>query len=156
MVTTIETFFLTVMFGAGRVIMAIIGLVDMVIGIICTAAGVDPQKDAMVYKWACGGITGAITNVFKMFLYGGALITDLYDEKRLATGDFRYWTMREDSKFAQGDVVWYSIVVTDAIRLADIPSDNLYALSAPGYWSADNLTKSAFTYTWTSEEELAA
>ena len=88
-VTLIFFFLFTALGAIGSLIQSVIGLVDILVGLICNAAGVTAEKNAMAYKWACGGITGALVNGIKALFYAGNVMVDMKDPDRLQTGNFQ-------------------------------------------------------------------
>ena len=90
-VTLIYFFLFTAMGAVGAIVQSLIGLVDVLIGLICNAAGVTAAKDPMLSKWLCGGLTGAIVTGIKSLFYSGSVMVDLQDADRLKTTNFRFW-----------------------------------------------------------------
>ena len=154
MIVTVIWFALTLIFGVFMgVVQAIIGLIDMVVGLICTAAGVTAQSNAMAYKWGCGGITGIVTNFFKILFFNGNVIVDMKDTERLKMNNFDLWFEDDSRPFEIDNSIFYSVDVTNTLKLAKIPGDQWYAMANSDQWSTSNLKRSTFSYDWTDNSE---
>ena len=155
---TLLYFFLFTLLGAiGSLIQAVIGLIDILVGLICNVAGVTAEKNAMAYKWACGGITGALVNGIKALFYAGNVMVDMKDPDRLQTGNF---TVRFDGPYGEGkavmgNTVYYTMDITATIKLAPRPNDNPYVAANKDQWSLETLKQSTFKYEWTEDKDYA-
>lgn len=67
--------------GIGAIIVAIIGLIDALIALICGLAPPDPDNTAAVYT--CKGISGLITELIAFLIYDQTDIVSVYDPNRL-------------------------------------------------------------------------
>ena len=153
-VTLLYFFVFTLLGPIGALIQALIGLIDILIGLICNVAGLTAEKNAMAYKWVCGGLTGALVNGIKALFYAGNVMVDMKDPDRLQTGNFHYWFAGPygDRNYV-GNRAYYSMDITAAIKLAPRPHDNPYVAANKDQWSLETLKLSTFKYEWTEDKD---
>ncbi|MCJ7548781.1 MAG: hypothetical protein MUQ30_03765, partial [Anaerolineae bacterium] len=80
----------------GQIIVAIIGLIDAIVGIVCKVAGLDsygvddPDNTGatVVRDYVCAGISGALSKLVQFLIYSQNPIVDLENEDRLQVEDF--------------------------------------------------------------------
>ena len=72
-----------------RLIQSLIGLVDILVGLICNAAGVTAEKNAMAEQVGVRRAHGALVNGIKALFYAGNVMVDMQDPDRLKTGNFQ-------------------------------------------------------------------
>jgi hypothetical protein len=120
---SIAAIILFVIFNAfgpwGTLIQACLALIDMLVGFICTLTGAY-EKAPVVAKWFCGGITGLVTNFFKMWIYSGNVIVDMSAKNRL---EFSGWATRWSTGKGDGGRQrdQYHVNITNTVAKADIP-----------------------------------
>ena len=154
---TIVTVLLFVIFAAlgpiGAIAGAIIGLMNAIASLICSALPQDMQS-SKAGTWLCGGITGAITNLIKHMIYSGTIMV------RMSPTDYarlQFYNLTDDlvdpaAGVVEGNAIRYTVQLTNTIELADVPL-SAFELSWGYQFSEDNLRKANFGYRWQTEEE---
>ncbi|MEP7199624.1 MAG: hypothetical protein ABI874_07395, partial [Chloroflexota bacterium] len=97
----------------GPLIVAVIGLIDAIVGIVCKAVGVPPGSD--VKKWVCGGISGLLTQIIAHVIYSNQPLVDLGHDNRLVIGDFTPSLVYPERGFQSGNSLASSLVVTSTL-----------------------------------------
>jgi subtilisin-like proprotein convertase family protein len=103
----------------GQIIAAVIGLIDGLATAICaiasSASGTDVEKTA-AGKRLCGGLTGLLTAIVKMMIYGQRpLISNLGSSKRLDM-DFDQKPGGAFRGFTNGNFVRYTLALTNTVK----------------------------------------
>jgi len=86
----------------GTLIVAIISLIDAVIGFVCKVAGLDKSGDAIVRNYVCAGIGGSLAKLVQFLIYSNNPLVDIYRADRLSTGNLRL-LLEQDSGFQDGN-----------------------------------------------------
>ena len=110
----------------GQIIMAIIGLINSLIGLLCTVILGDKQTENAAAGWFCGGITGLVTKVFEVLIYSGNVMVELYPQEgnRLEFSNFNAdGLVNPDQGISVGNAINYSLALTNTITIAPLPDD---------------------------------
>ncbi|HNT78189.1 MAG TPA: hypothetical protein PKH77_24510, partial [Anaerolineae bacterium] len=94
----------------GPLIVAIIGMIDLVFGVICMALNVDEKEGAgweFMREWVCPGITGLLTKLVAFLIYDQTPLIDLEAEDRMQVQNLDVGTVNA----AQGIVAGNRLVV---------------------------------------------
>lgn len=145
----------------GQIIVAIIGLIDAVIGLICKLTGLDqfqadePDKigGKIVRDYICAGISGALSKLVQFLIYSQNPIVNLEKEDRLQIQGF--------SMDLQDHYPTVGFVEGNKLKLSATVTTTLYRhwpVSALAYtyaWQYANeyLKKAAFVYNLASSEQ---
>ena len=136
----------------GTLIQAILALVDMLVGLICTLAGAY-DKAPTVAKWFCGGITGLVSNFFKMLIYSGNVIMDMSAKNRLEFSGWNYTLVHPERGMVAGNALKIDVDVTNTAAMAEVPVDSAWAHLWSEQWkNDDNIRKSDFRYVWADHD----
>ncbi len=136
----------------GGLIIAIIGLIDTAISLICKAIGV--KKGSDVDTWVCGGITGAVTEAFIKLISDQYVVLDLEDKDRLqlAVEDPTVVPTTGVEGFVAGNRVDFTMVITSTIKRADATGLGSEAEEAFGRDLGEVLRRTYVTYTLQSDK----
>jgi hypothetical protein len=153
---SIAAIILFVIFNAlgpiGTLIQACLALIDMLVGLICTLTGAY-EKAPVVAKWFCGGVTGLITNFFKMWIYSGNIIVDMSAKNRLEFSGWNYTLVHPEKGMVAGNEINIHVNITNTVAKADIPPDSIWANVFWKQWhNDDNIRKSSFRYKWSESD----
>ncbi len=145
----------------GQIIVAIIGLIDAVIGIICTVTGLDefqaddPDKigGTIIRDYICAGISGALSKLVQFLIYSQNPIVDLEKDDRLQVQGFTL-DLRDTYPtvgFVEGNEVKLSADVTTKLYRHWPISPLAYTYG----WQYANkyLKESSFAYSFAAAEE---
>jgi Concanavalin A-like lectin/glucanases superfamily/Bacterial TSP3 repeat/Bacterial Ig-like domain len=157
--TTIVTVMLFIIFTVlgpvGAIIQGIIGVLNAIASLICSALPQDMQSG----KWGqalCGGITGFITWWYKRQIYSGTILAEMDPEDyiRLELGHFDTRLADEEAGVVVGNKMIYSIDLTNTIALVKTPIE-LWELWWGDQFNVDNLRLANFKYQWqTAKNDL--
>ncbi|HSN76016.1 MAG TPA: LamG-like jellyroll fold domain-containing protein, partial [Anaerolineae bacterium] len=131
----------------GTLVQAIIALVDMVVGFICTLTDAY-EKQPVVAKWFCGGVTGLITNLYKSAIYSGNVMVDMKAKDRVQFSGWNYAVVHQERGIVAGNAINIKVNVTSTVTMAKFPYDSLWADIWNNQWKDANVKKSNFKYVW--------
>ncbi|MBC8450428.1 MAG: hypothetical protein H8D78_22055, partial [Chloroflexi bacterium] len=139
----------------GQVIAAILGAVDALIFLICTAVPADKLAATEFGEWFCQGISGLLATGIGWLIYGATIMVDLEREDRLVFGAFDYDFVDPDLGVSVGNEIQYTAPLTNTINLVKIPIDWKAASYAWQYTidGEKNLKSSTFKYEWQTEQK---
>jgi hypothetical protein len=100
----------------GAIIQSIIGVINAIASLICSALPQDMQSGEWG-QWLCGGITGALTNALKRLLYLGTLLFEIdpKDTVRLELNNYNTKLANENAGVVTGNKMTYSVQLTNTI-----------------------------------------
>ncbi len=152
-VTVLLFVILTALGPIGQLVGAVIGLVNAIAGLICSALPEEMQTS----EWGkafCGGITSALTYALKWLFYSGTILVDMDpdDYDRLSTYDFTTTLRDPDDGVVDGNAMRYSVSVTSTIGLEKVPV-NWFEPFWGFQFNDDELKKANFAYRLQDKEE---
>jgi len=139
----------------GAVIVAIIGLIDSVISLICKLTGLDDREDLtapVVGLHPCQGISGALAKLIQFLIYSQNPLVDLEREERLEVMNFN--VDLEDQYpnigYVAGNKFKLSASVTTKLYMHWPVSPLAYTYA--WQYSEENLKESSFRYSFSTAE----
>ncbi len=153
MVVTVVLFVIFTALGPlGVIIQAILGMLNAIANLICSALPEDMQRSKAGY-WLCGGITGFITNALKWLIYSGTIMVEMNPTgyERLATHGFASELRSPNDGMVAGNAIRYSISLTNTINLVKVPI-SLYEIGGHTQFSDETLARATFDYKWQQAE----
>ncbi|MFQ5434829.1 MAG: hypothetical protein ACE5FD_08130, partial [Anaerolineae bacterium] len=106
----------------GPLIVAIIGLIDAVIALVCELTGANELESEDPWSWqsivknyVCAGITGNLAKLVQWLIYDQTPVVDLEEEDRLQIGNFGIALENPADGFTQGNQLQLSAVVTSTL-----------------------------------------
>ena len=133
----------------GSVIVAVIGLIDALIGFICKYNG--EQESGAVKRWVCGGISGIVTQILVYAVYDMAIVADLEHKNRLSFGidapTFHRGHGSNQDGAVVGNNVTVSLDITHTLKMGSPTGlGSSYAALSGQFFTNQNLKRSAFDY----------
>lgn len=143
----------------GALIVAIIGLIDTIISLVCKLTGLDEygQEDPaetggrIVREYVCGGISGSLAKLVEFFIYDQTPLIDLQAEDRMQVADFQPTLWRQNAGYTVGNKLRLSADITTTLY-AHKPDSLMAGLYGWQYTEA-NRKKSTFAYEFMVSEQ---
>lgn len=139
--------------GVGAIVVAVIGLIDGLISLICALAGAHEQEqDHWARQYVCIGITGWVTKIFKWVLYSNTYLIDYDNNKRLSFNGVKQDLENVSAGMSYGNNMQITITVQNTITKSSVPFD---WKAAAYFWQySDSNAKSAtFAYSLQPDEK---
>jgi hypothetical protein len=105
--------------GIGALVVAVIGLIDVIIGLVCEALNVNPES--AVRRWVCGGLSGTIATGTSYLIYDYYTPYDANNDNRLniVFDSVNVIKTTDNEGFIAGNALQLTTSVTNTITLAD-------------------------------------
>ncbi|MEM7334889.1 MAG: LamG-like jellyroll fold domain-containing protein, partial [Chloroflexota bacterium] len=129
--------------GVGVLIVAIIGVIDAVIGLICRAAGIDQDPK---YSLLCGGISGLLTKFVKAIIYSYQTVVKTSHEDRVLTGIPGTHLQNPEEGYAAGNTFIITMPITRSLFKNSPNSLGSIVSAASGFFTDENAKSSIFDY----------
>ena len=135
----------------GQIIVAIIGLIDGVIALVCRLTGADESEDEIVRDYVCAGITGLLTKLVQFLIYDQTPLVDLQNENRLNLTNFNLNPVDPHKGIVVNNQLTLTADVTSTLYSAG--PDSLLSLIYFWQFSDQNVKASTFAYQFALNEE---
>jgi hypothetical protein len=125
---------------AGQLIVAVVGLIDAVLSLVCWAAETSAA-------W-CGGVSGYVTSAMQWLLFSQNVMVDLAAPDRLRIGEMSQRLADRRRGASPGQLLTTRLALTNTLRTIEWADTN-YDWKAGAYWwqyDADAIKSSAFRY----------
>ena len=143
---TIVLFALLAMTGYGLIAVAIIGVIDGLIALVCYATGqYEDDGEEWAQQYLCAGISGWITKIFKWIFYSQTFMIDYDNTDRLEFNNLAQDLNDPLLGMVPGNTISYTLGVTNTITLSDVPIDWKQVIFFYQF-NDDTAKSSTFTY----------
>lgn len=134
--------------GIGALIVAIIGLIDALIFLICNIA--NPEQESFAAQWVCIGISGLLAELVAYFIYDQTDIVTFDDASRLAITGFDIAPIDLNVGFVSGMPMAIALSGSNTIGVASF--DSPLSLSYGWQFNTGNAKQTVISYSIASDE----
>lgn len=132
--------------GVGAIIVAIIGLIDALIGAICAIAGANElDQDHWARQYVCIGLTGWVTKIIKWVIYSNTYLIDYDNGERLEFNEVDQDLQYLHLGMSYGNNMKVTVGVKNTIKKSSVPID-WKALAYAWQYSDSNAKSATFSY----------